>query len=152
MEKLVVTEEQMADRRAHLYMATNGMIVETETKNEVINHLRFKYNFMYMANRLIGEGVSIELSFFAQDDIKTDMFLNYIHIDKEDRNKGKAKETLALLTELADTYDYDMVLEVSDKFGSTKEGLRKLYSQFGFIDDDSYSDDRMVRKSNHTIV
>ncbi len=57
-----------------------------------------------------------------------------LRVEEAERGKGRARAALARICQLADAVGVTLAITPSKAFGSTIEGLKRLYSSFGFID------------------
>ena len=86
-------------------------------------------------NILIGKARKddVRLTFFIKDNGTIPYFvLNSIVVSENMRNRGLGKKYINDIVSLSEKYNVNLVLDVSDCFGSSIPRLRRFYKSFGF--------------------
>lgn len=103
--------------------------VEMESKNPIINELRFNYGFYQIGPFLMHQETKdkFELAFIEPEKL---LLLHFIGVTE--KRKGRGTIWMKTLCHLADRYGYNMLLQVDEKQGTPKKVLESFYQTFGF--------------------
>jgi ribosomal protein S18 acetylase RimI-like enzyme len=114
-----------------------NMIIETRSDNEIINELRFNYEFINFGYMLLngqnGSKLELHITNITGEYAEKNIHLAFIGIVEDSRKQGMGNKLLKIVTDLADKYGYSMDLDVDTKFGMKKSVLKKFYKKHGFI-------------------
>lgn len=87
----------------------------------------------------------VKLEYYKEDDeINYYIILRLIRIRKPMRNKGFGSIVLKDIINLANSYNVQIMLYVSEKYGSDLKGLYKFYEKHGFI--------RVINDPDHKMI
>lgn len=133
--------EQIEEKRAE---KLGVFICESRSSNPIIMELRYNYGYVFLRDCFL-YGQDCNQFELRVNDQKKRIYLAFIGVGEEYRRKGIGTKMMNTLCSLADTYGYDIDLDVDPKFGVGKRILVGFYKKFGF-EQDKFSKDRYVRK------
>ena len=129
-----VDAEQLKQMNESRRKQVGGWISESELDNPITNELRFNYRYVCVRETMYfgQEGNRLELQIKPE---ARHIHLAYIGVGPEFRRQGVGTRMMVTLTALADKYGYSIDLDVTPKFGVSREVLVSFYQRFDFTFD-----------------
>lgn len=88
----------------------------------------------------------ISLFYFPESKTEDVIILNYFEVDDKHKNSGIGSMIMNDLISFADNQNFILILNTSDKFGSSPKRLKAFYKRFGFkINKDKRFREEMIR-------
>ncbi|MFI8677643.1 MULTISPECIES: GNAT family N-acetyltransferase [Bacillus cereus group] len=145
-----ISEEDLArlekQREKQIEQAMNGIFVESQSNNLLINELRFNHNYLYMGKFLIQSQTGAKFEIHEIND--EHIFIAFIGVPTEDRRQGLATQMMEELTRIADKHGFKLSLNIDPKFGVGKRVLKKFYKKHGFVESEWYKNNaEMIREA-----
>lgn len=107
----------------------NSAFIEQPSLQPLINELRFNYGFYQIGPFLINENHDkLELAII---DSEKHIYLHFIGV--KEKQRGYGTKLMKLLCQLADFYQYEIILQVDETQGTPKNILETFYQRFGFV-------------------
>ncbi|HHT7008843.1 TPA: GNAT family N-acetyltransferase [Bacillus cereus] len=133
-------------REKEFEQAMNGIFVESQSNNLLINELRFNYNYLYMGKFLIQSQTGSKFEIHEIND--EHVFIAFIGVPTEQRGQGLGTQMMEELTCIADTHGFKLSLNIDPKFGVGKGVLKKFYKKHGFVESEWYQNSaEMIREA-----
>lgn len=134
-------------REKEFEQAMNGIFVESQSNNLLINELRFNHNYLYMGKFLIKSQTGAKFEIHEIND--EHVFIAFIGVPTEKRGEGLGTQMMEELTRIADTHGFKLSLNIDPKFGVGKRVLKKFYKKHGFVESEWYKNSaEMIREAN----
>ncbi|PES55529.1 GNAT family N-acetyltransferase [Bacillus cereus] len=139
-------EQLEKQREKQFEQAMNGIFVESQSNNLLINELRFNHNYLYMGKFLIQSQTGAKFEIHEIND--EHIFIAFIGVPTEDRRQGLGTQMMEELTRIADTHGFKLSLNIAPKFGVGKKVLKKFYKKHGFVESEWYKNNaEMIREA-----
>ncbi|WP_144537540.1 GNAT family N-acetyltransferase [Bacillus thuringiensis] len=139
-------EQLEKQREKQFEQAMNGIFVESQSNNLLINELRFNHNYLYMGKFLVQSQTGTKFEIHEIND--EHIFIAFIGVPTEDRRRGLGTQMMEELTRIADTHGFKLSLNIDPKFGVGKRVLKKFYKKHGFVESEWYKNNaEMIREA-----